>query len=507
MRLQTLARLVSLLASVTFAAMAHRIPASAGTGTKPFTDLRQAHPSALLSNSPQTDEQIGAAVDAYVEGQRHQQHIPGIALAVLRDGHLIKVQGYGLANVELGVPVKPETIFQTGSVGKQFTAAAIMILVEEGKVGLDDKLSKYLSGTPQAWKDVTVRNLLTHTSGIANYESDEYIKPGGPINLRADYTEDELFQKMCALPLNFQPGEKWSYSNTGYVLLGFLIHKVTGEFYGDFLQERIFRPLDMTSTRIISEADIIPNRSSGYELVKGEIKNQQWVSPTFNSTADGALYTNVLDLAKWDAALYMEKLLKNSSFDQMWTPVTQSDGKQFPYGFGWHLEEVNGHRLIEHGGSWQGFTTHISRYVDDRLTVVVLTNLDSSHSDPKTIAHSVASLYVSAVGPGAREPVEDREPQVAALVRATLADLTAGHANLESFGPADRKSWVTERIQGLSELLKSLGVLKSIDLLGRTENSGSRGYKYLVVFANRTMVVNLTLDREGLINAFQIRPW
>ena len=342
-------------------------------------------------------QDVDGRVDALVGAEMREQRIPGLALAVLRDGKVVKAQGYGLANVELDVAVKPETVFQTGSVGKQFTATAVMMLVEEGKVGLDDKLSKYLEGTPAVWKDVTVRNLLTHTSGIADYTGSEYTKAGGLINLRGDYTEKELYQKLVQLPLNFETGTKWKYSNTGYVLLGFLIHKVTGEFYGDFLQERIFRPLGMSVTRIISEADIVRNRASGYELVKGEIKNQAWVSATLNTTADGALYTNVLDLGKWDAALYTEKLLKRASFEQMWTPVRLKDGKTYPYGFGWFLNEANGHRLIEHDGAWQGFTMNISRYVDDRLTVIVMTNLDEDHCKPGRIAHGVAGVYVGAL--------------------------------------------------------------------------------------------------------------
>jgi CubicO group peptidase (beta-lactamase class C family) len=346
--------------------------------------------TSFLANAGQD---LDGRVDGFVGTEMREQRIPGMALAVLRDGKVVKAQGYGLANVELDVAVKPETVFQTGSVGKQFTATAVMMLVEEGKVGLDDKLSKYLEGTPAVWKDVTVRNLLTHTSGIADYTGSEYTKAGGLINLRGDYTEKELYQKLVQLPLNFETGTKWKYSNTGYVLLGFLIHKVTGEFYGDFLQERIFRPLGMSATRIISEADIVRNRASGYELVKGEIKNQAWVSATLNTTADGALYTNVLDLGKWDGALYTEKLLKRASFEQMWTPVRLKDGKTYPYGFGWFLNEANGHRLIEHDGAWQGFTMNISRYVDDRLTVIVMTNLDEDHCKPDRVAHGVAGVY------------------------------------------------------------------------------------------------------------------
>jgi CubicO group peptidase (beta-lactamase class C family) len=335
----------------------------------------------------------GEEVDRYVAAQLKEQKIPGAALAVVNDGRIVKTEGYGLENVELDVPVKPATIFQTGSVGKQFASMAVMMLVEEGKVGLDDHVSKYFPGAPASWKEITVRRLLTHTSGIPDYTEKV-------INLRQDYTEEELLKKFETLPLDFAPGDKWKYSNTGYALLGFLIRKVTGQFYGDFLHDRIFKPLGMNATRIISEADIIPNRAAGYQLVKGELKNQEWVSPTLNTTADGALYTTVLDMAKWDAALYTEKLVKKSSLEQMWTPVRLNNGSTYHYGFGWDLNRVNGRRLIEHGGAWQGFTTFIARYVDDRLTVIVLTNLDSDHSNPGKIAHHVAGIYVPAIQTG-----------------------------------------------------------------------------------------------------------
>jgi CubicO group peptidase (beta-lactamase class C family) len=231
--------------------------------------------------------------------------------------------------------------------------------------------------------DIKVRHLLTHTSGLGDYPSD--------FDLRRDYTKDELLAKVVATPLAFQPGDKWSYSNLGYLTLGILIGKVTGIFYGDFLQERIFKPLGMTTARIISEADIVTNRAAGYRLVKAELKNQEWVSPTMDSTADGSLYLTVYDLAKWDAALYAEKLLKRSSFDQMWTAVTLNNGKTHPYGFGWFVVDVRGHRLIHHGGSWQGFHCAIQRYVDDKLTVVGFDNL--AQSDLEKIIRGVAGIY------------------------------------------------------------------------------------------------------------------
>ena len=327
------------------------------------------------------------AVDQLVRAEMEKQHIPGLALLVSRDGRPIRSQGYGMSNLELQVPVKPETIFQSGSVGKQFTATAVMMLVEEGKVGLEDPLTKYFPDAPVTWKKVTVRELLSHTAGFTDYPKS--------FDFRKDYSEAQLIKIVESIPLAYAPGTSWSYSNLGYLTLGILIHKVTGEFYGDFLQQRIFKPLEMRTTRIINEADIIPNRAAGYRLVKGELKNQEWVSPTLNTTADGALYFSIVDLAKWDAALYTEKLLKRSTLEQMWTVAKLGNGQpnSGKYGFAWFIGSKNGHHVVEHEGQWQGFETQISRYVDDRLTVVVLTNLGSAK--PDAIADRVAEMYLS----------------------------------------------------------------------------------------------------------------
>jgi CubicO group peptidase (beta-lactamase class C family) len=329
-------------------------------------------------------------VDEYIRSEMQARGIPGLSVAVVRDGQVVKAGGYGLANVELNVPAGADTVYQSGSVGKQFTATLVMMLVEAGKLSLDDPVGRYIGDVPAAWKDITLRRLLTHTSGISNKLYDQ-------INMRQDYTEDELARRIAALPLDFQPGEKWNYSNPGYVMLGILIHRVTGKFYGDLLQEKIFTPLGMSTARIINEADIVPRRAAGYRLVKGQLKNQEWVSPALNTTADGSLYLTVFDLAKWDAALYSGKLLRRASLDQMWTPVKLNSGETRPYGFGWELGRAKAHRLIEHGGAWQGFTSHIARYVDDKLTVIVLTNL--SGANPVKIAHGIAGLYDPALAP------------------------------------------------------------------------------------------------------------
>lgn len=348
-----------------------------------------------------TSQQV-TSIDRYVAARMTKDHVPGLAVGVYRRGEILLAKGYGLANVELNVPVTPQTIFQSGSVGKQFVSAAVMLLVEEGKVRLDDSIVQYFPDAPDWWKRILVKNLLSHTSGLAEYETGERAGPKGPFYLRLDFTEDELVKKVEALPMEAQPGDKWDYRNTNYLLLGIMIHKVTGKRYSDFLQERLFKPWDMTATRLISDADIIPNRASGYEPngPRG-IRNQDYVSPTFNSTADGTLYFNVLDLAKWDEALYGTSLLKQSSLDRLWTVYPLNDGKPNPanYGFGWMISAVNGHRLIEHSGGWQGFTCDIARFPDDRLTVVVLTNF--AGAAPGQMAHAIAALVNKSLAPPA----------------------------------------------------------------------------------------------------------
>ena len=440
-------------------------------------------------------------VDSYVSAEMQREHIPGLAVGIYRRGEIVLAKGYGLANVELDVPVKAETIFQSGSVGKQFTATAVMMLVEEGKVRLDDSITKYLERAPASWAGVQIQNLLSHTSGIAEYETNERTKPGAPFFLRLDYTEEELLDKIAGLPVDFQPGERWRYTNTNYVLLGMLIHKITGQFYGDFMAQRIFKPLGMTATRIISDADIIPNRSAGYQREKGELKNQDWVSPTFNSTADGTMYFNVLDLAKWDAALYTEKLLKKSSLDRMWTVFPLNDGKPNPakYGFAWAIDAINGHKVIQHNGAWQGFTTHISRYVDDGFTVAVLTNLDADHSHPGKIAHAVAGLVEPGLAPPHVTPIADTEPQLTESLREIVNRIAIGSTVQEAFTTEARAELFPDRISVLGTFLKESGPVKSFEVVERREEGGERIRRYRMAASDADVFLTFRLSKDGKI--------
>jgi CubicO group peptidase (beta-lactamase class C family) len=328
-------------------------------------------------------------IDNLVRAEMEKGKIPGVGVAVIRDSKTVKLRGYGLANLEHTVPVKPETVFQSGSVGKQFTATLAMIMVEEGKIKLTDHITKYLPEGKDKWGGVTIKHLLTHTSGMPDM-------PYNRMDMRKDYSEDDLVKFLLEQEMVETPGQRWRYNNGGYVMLGILLGRVGGKFYGDLLRDRVFEPLGMKTARIITESEIVPNRSAGYVLQNGKHVNHGWVAPKLNTTADGSLYLTLHDYVKWDQALYGDKLLKPESLRQMWTPVKLNDGKTAVamgsgYGFGWAMQQQNGIELIHHGGAWQGFTAWIGRVPEKKTTVVVLGNLAGGRTDQlgMQILHSI----------------------------------------------------------------------------------------------------------------------
>lgn len=324
-------------------------------------------------------------IDSAILAEMKRQQIPGLALAVVQKGEVRVLKGYGLANVEHAVPVTLDTIFQSGSVGKKFTAAAIMLLVEDGKLALEDPITKFYPDAPHHWHRISIRHLLTGTSGLP-LDPDE-----ATLDLRKDYTEDELIRMHFGLKLLFEPGTRWNYSNVAFEILGFLVHKVSGQFYGDFLRDRVFGPAGMKTTRIISEADIVPHRAAGYRLEKGELKNQEWVSPTWNSTADGSLQLSILDFLAWDKAVRARAVLKPGSWAQVFTPVKLISGRTYPYGFGWEVDEDVGQLRIQHGGTWQGFRAQITQFPKEELSILILVN--QVNSSVETLVDRVAEIF------------------------------------------------------------------------------------------------------------------
>ncbi|HEV8429799.1 MAG TPA: serine hydrolase domain-containing protein [Pyrinomonadaceae bacterium] len=438
-----------------------------------------------LANSSlaQQDRAAAAKLDRVVNAQMSANKIPGVSLAVLRAGKIVHLKSYGLANVEHQVPVKPETIFQSGSMGKQFTAAAVMILVQENKLSLDDPVSKYFPDVPATWKQITIYHLLTHTSGLGDYPPE--------IDLKRDYSEDELLAAFKKAPLDFEPGTNWNYSNIGYATLGILIGKITGKFYGEFLRERIFEPLGMTTARVISEADIVPNRAGGYRLVRGELKNQEWVSPSTNSTADGSLYFSILDLAKWDAALYTDRPLTQSSREKIWTPAKLRGGTTKDYGFGWHLGEYHGHRLVFHGGAWQGFKTFIMRFLDTDLTIIFLAN--SWETRDFKFARRLASVFYPAFALPNVKTIDDPDPKTTSVIRRALTEL-AMHSD---------KSNQTAR--NLKSFSLPVAIIHSSELIERKTENNLRVYRYLLTDIGHSAICTVKLTPDDKLASVELK--
>ena len=333
-------------------------------------------------------------VDDYVKAQMEKQHVPAVSVVVIKDLKVVKSEGYGMANVELNVPARPDTVYKIGSVSKQFIATGIMLLVEEGKISLDDNIGKFLDGAPDTWKPITVRHLLTHTSGIVREA------PGfDPLKIQNDA---DVIKTAYSLPLRFAPGEKWEYCNVGYFTLAEIIRKVSGKPWQEYLKERVFAPLEMSATRTTTMTDLVPNRASGYVWRNGKLQN---ADVYFALRPSGAFISTVIDLAKWDAALQTGKILKQSTLEQMWTPVKLNNGTTYPYGFGWELAAISGHKQLNHGGSLPGFRSQLARFVDDKVTVVVLTNGDNANA--ASIAIGVANFYVPGLLPDRKVTMVD----------------------------------------------------------------------------------------------------
>jgi N-acyl-D-aspartate/D-glutamate deacylase len=462
------------------------------TGAYPGRALRREKPSVQRAASRAAS--LADSVDAFVRAEMQRERVPGVAVAIIDKG-AVTTRGYGYANLEHMVPVTDETIFESGSLGKMFTSTAVMLQVEDGKLALTDPITKFFPDAPPAWRDITVRHLLTHTSGIA----DTYT---GDFDFRKDYTEDQLAQMAYGQKLEFPPGSRWNYSNTGYVLLGIIIHKVSGQFYGDVLAERVFKPLGMTTTRIITEADIVPNRAAGYHLVDGQIKNQDWVAPKLNTTADGSLYFSIRDLLAWNAAVQRRAILRPESWDQVLTPVRLNSGKTYPYGFGWSLDERGGKPLQQHGGSWQGFKTQLSRFIGDDLTIVVLANL--AQADPARFADGIAAILNPSLAIKQPTPIADREPQVPTKIGRLLDAARDGKLTPAEFAYV-RAGFFPDAAKFYETQLKTLGAQQRMVLLERREIGDDRVYLYDVTFANGSRLVRVGLAPDDRVSSFSVR--
>jgi CubicO group peptidase (beta-lactamase class C family) len=322
---------------------------------------------------------------------------------VIRDGKLVFAKGYGVADLEKGTRITPDTDFRLASVTKQFTAMAIMLLVHDGKLQYDETLTKIFSEFPQYGRDITIRELLNHTSGLKDY-GEIYLKQMGentPMDQVPQLLDKDVLKIMeQQTGTSFPPGTKWEYSNSGYAVLAMVIEKVSGQPYEDFVRERIFKPLGMKKTvAFVNGVNEVPNRAFGYNKDKATGKfalGDQ--SPTSAVLGDGGIYTSIREMAKWDKGLREHKLLSEAEMREALTPVAVAEGRKrkdetmLEYGFGWFLDPYKRHERQYHDGGTTGFRTTIQRFPKDGLTVIVLAN--RTDLDPDAEALKVADLYL-----------------------------------------------------------------------------------------------------------------
>ena len=452
------------------------------------------------------------AVDDYVRAEMAKRHIPGMTVAVVQNGKVVKSQGYGFANAELGVPATAGTIYPLGSISKQFTAVGVMLLVREEKVGLDDAISKYVAELPETWRPITVRQLLNQTSGIPEWNLDT-----DKDSLLKVYTLTEIARHAAAKPLAFPPGTRYEYSNTNFNLLAGVIEKVTGKPYTDFLQERLFRPLAMTATGLYDPQTVVPQRTAGYDRAGGQVYNNiLFFDPSYYAGA-GGLQSTGGDLLKWDAALTSGKVLPLPVMAQMWTPPGLPGGAKTDYGMGWARQTVNGHRVIWHNGAIPGAMGFLGRFPDDRVTVVILSNLfpldkndDGSKPQFFSLGQGLAALYVPALAlpkvvasDGLKIP---DDPQVTALLRSVLRDTAAGTIAPALFTPEFQARLFPAGMAGLGKGLAALGPLNSLILAAQQTDNGLRIFHYQAMFGATPMQCLFALAKDGKIATLGVTP-
>jgi len=311
-------------------------------------------------------QDFAARAEQYINPLVEQNQFIGSVL-VARDGKPIFRKGFGLADREWNIPNGPDTKFRLGSITKQFTATAILQLAEAGKMKTDDPVSKYYTDAPASWSKITIHHLLTHTSGIPSYTD---IPGFFQKQAMFDLTPAEIVKLTQDKPLEFEPGENWKYDNSGYILLGYVIEKVSGQTYADYIRQHIFEPLGMRDTGYDNTKDILPRRASGYVYQGGRWLNAPYLAMTVPFAA-GSLYSTVDDLLIWDQALYAGKPLSAASLDKMFTPYKNG------YAYGWFIGKQFGRKQISHGGGINGFSTVIARFPDDKVTVIVLANMQT----------------------------------------------------------------------------------------------------------------------------------
>jgi CubicO group peptidase (beta-lactamase class C family) len=427
-------------------------------------------------------------LDGRIKVIMEQQKIPGMAVVVIKNGQVKVLKGYGLADINTKAPVVPETKFPIGSLTKQFTAMAIMMLVEEGKVNLDKPISQYINNLPSKWAPLTLRQLLGHTSGMSDDYSWEKVKQA-----------QDLIQSGKP-ELDFPPGESWNYSNAGFLLTGVVIEKVSGQLYSDFVRDRIFTPLGMRETR--AGLTPVPNLASGYTwnggLAKLDLPKDRLIPGVGDAHAAGNIISTASDMAKWLQSLDQGKLLKASSYKQMWTATTLKNGRGTEYGLGWGVGSFNGHSYTQHSGGVSGYSAGLYRAPLDKLSVVVLTN--NINAVGVGIATDIASIFEPSISPISLRPRPDPNPEITKR----FLQLLQGNNKSIPFAPEFLLALKTMRGIFFAGEAKSFREINKLTFLHKEDQNGYSVYFYQTSFKGKTAYVSMRLTAQQQIADYRV---
>jgi CubicO group peptidase (beta-lactamase class C family) len=433
-------------------------------------------------------------VDDAVRETMKAGHIPGAVLLVSRDGRPVRVGTYGVANLETTAPVRRDTAFEIGSVSKQFTVAAVLLLAEDGKLTLDDPVGKHLPDAPERWRPLTLRQILSHTSGLKDtlqalddpkFRADDYLKKLGP------------------LPFDFEPGTSWSYSNMGFNLAALVVEAVSGERFPKFMQARVFGPLGLKHTRFTDPDAVVPNRARGYAWAGKDWRN---VGASYPATALGAgtILSTADDLARWDDALQKGKFLKPASLAEFFRPTALKDGSTVPYALGWFINQDQGRPLWEHGGNTMGFSCSNFILPKEKTSIVVLTN--GASVNMSALTRRIAAILLPSYDLARRAPQPDPNPEATARLMLTLRHFSRGqYQDLDVFTAPMRGTLSSVRgammRMGLASVSKNLGTYRHID--SETMPDGRRLSRYAFRIGKTvTSYIQITWTPDGHADQF-----
>jgi len=436
-------------------------------------------------------------IDDIVTADMAARHIPGLGLAIVQNGAVVKESAYGLADVDKKAGVFPATMFEIGPLTRQITATAVMQLVEMGKVGLDDKISKYIVNPPDGWSDITIRHLLTQTSGIK--DADEVM----PVYARITkaLTVDQTIALVAHLPLAFTPGEQWQSSCSNYILLGKVIEKASGLSYGEYISTNILKPAGMDSTHLANPKAAWPAMAKGYTLLADGTPKPGLPSTATSLWAAGSIVANAGDLARWSVAMEGNKLVKADSAAQIVKTfqLTGDNASGTDCAFGLTIRHPQGHNIAENGGATGGFMSHYCRDLDTRLEIIILTN--DATVDTMPLAHRILESYIPSIAP---DPMAEKDPPVDEYCKGILKKLQDGQLDANEFSP---DTWTTVRklhLDAVGKVLSTLGPLTKFEQNDKDYSpDGQPIYSYRCIFGDTAYELKVGPSADGKIGHFE----